>query len=193
MLMAARSGTCNSAHDLLREVVINVRCDTDNPSPTSHLAVSGSATPSCSYLSSSIFPPNSKICFFPSRNASLHMGAMPQNRGSVVYSVMVCLGEMVSYLPIPGGHVKLAERFVNPAFSLALGWNYWYSWCVCRVLCYQISYFGLFCIFVLLNRLTHSSCNQLDLINRRMTGSSPSLMNCPQQPYSSTTGSRIQL
>jgi hypothetical protein len=27
------------------------------------------------------------------------------------------LGEMVSYLPIPGGHIKLAERFVDPAFS----------------------------------------------------------------------------
>jgi amino acid permease len=24
---------------------------------------------------------------------------------------------MVSYLPIPGGHIKLAERFVDPAFS----------------------------------------------------------------------------
>jgi hypothetical protein len=29
----------------------------------------------------------------------------------------VSLGEMVSYLPIPGGHIKLAERFVDPAFS----------------------------------------------------------------------------
>lgn len=27
------------------------------------------------------------------------------------------LGEMVSYLPVPGGHIKLAERFVDPAFS----------------------------------------------------------------------------
>jgi len=24
---------------------------------------------------------------------------------------------MVSYLPIPGGHIKLAERFVDPALS----------------------------------------------------------------------------
>jgi hypothetical protein len=29
----------------------------------------------------------------------------------------VSLGEMVSYLPVPGGHIKLAERFVNGAFS----------------------------------------------------------------------------
>ena len=41
---------------------------------------------------------------------------------------MVCLGEMVSYLPIPGGHIKLAERFVNPALSFTMGWNYWYNW-----------------------------------------------------------------
>lgn len=41
---------------------------------------------------------------------------------------MISLGEMVSYLPIPGGHIKLAERFVNPAFSFVMGWNYWYNW-----------------------------------------------------------------
>jgi hypothetical protein len=28
---------------------------------------------------------------------------------------MVSLGEMIAYLPLPGGHIKLAERFVNPA------------------------------------------------------------------------------
>ena len=43
---------------------------------------------------------------------------------------MVSLGEMVSYLPIPGGHIKLAERFVDPAFSFAMGWNYWYNWTI---------------------------------------------------------------
>lgn len=62
--------------------------------------------------------------------------------GSICYAVMVghyymtlnlndlfnlekvTLGEMVSYLPVPGGHLTLAERFVDPAFSFALGWNY---------------------------------------------------------------------
>lgn len=34
---------------------------------------------------------------------------------------------MVAYLPIPGGHIKLAERFVDPAFSFTMGWNYWYD------------------------------------------------------------------
>jgi len=50
--------------------------------------------------------------------------------GTICYSVMVSLGEMVSYLPIPGGHIKLAERFVDPAFSFTMGWNYWYNWTI---------------------------------------------------------------
>lgn len=37
---------------------------------------------------------------------------------------------MIAYLPIPGGHIALAERFVNPAFSFAMGWNYWYNWTI---------------------------------------------------------------
>ncbi|KAG1802985.1 amino acid permease-domain-containing protein [Suillus subaureus] len=51
--------------------------------------------------------------------------------GTIVYCVMITLGEMVAFLPIPGGHIKLAERFVDPAFSFAMGWNYWYSWMIC--------------------------------------------------------------
>ncbi|KAF7331999.1 Amino acid permease [Mycena kentingensis (nom. inval.)] len=38
--------------------------------------------------------------------------------------------EMVAFLPIPGGHIKLAERFVDPAFSFTMGWNYWYNWII---------------------------------------------------------------
>jgi hypothetical protein len=37
----------------------------------------------------------------------------------------VSLGEMVSYLPIPGGHIKLAERFVNGAFSFVCDFAMW--------------------------------------------------------------------
>ncbi|PPR01613.1 hypothetical protein CVT24_005764 [Panaeolus cyanescens] len=47
--------------------------------------------------------------------------------GSVCYCVMLSLGEMIAYLPIPGGHIKMAERFVDPALSFAMGWNYWYG------------------------------------------------------------------
>lgn len=50
--------------------------------------------------------------------------------GSICFSVMISLGEMTAYLPIAGGHIKLAERFVDPAFSFAMGWNYWYNWVI---------------------------------------------------------------
>ncbi|KAL5530454.1 hypothetical protein ACEPAF_6712 [Sanghuangporus sanghuang] len=50
--------------------------------------------------------------------------------GSICFSVMISLGEMVAYLPIPGGHIKLAERFVDPALSFTMGWNYWYNWTI---------------------------------------------------------------
>ncbi|KIO33866.1 hypothetical protein M407DRAFT_65140 [Tulasnella calospora MUT 4182] len=50
--------------------------------------------------------------------------------GVVCWSVMISLGEMVSYLPLPGGHIRLAERFGNKALSFAMGWNYWYNWVI---------------------------------------------------------------
>lgn len=50
--------------------------------------------------------------------------------GTICYSVMVSLGEMIAYLPIPGGHIRLAERFVDPALSFTMGWNYWYNWTI---------------------------------------------------------------
>ncbi|KAJ3506059.1 hypothetical protein NLJ89_g7085 [Agrocybe chaxingu] len=50
--------------------------------------------------------------------------------GTICYTVMISLGEMIAYLPIPGGHIKLAERFVDPALSFTMGWNYWYNWTI---------------------------------------------------------------
>ncbi|KAF8633974.1 hypothetical protein AX15_001152 [Amanita polypyramis BW_CC] len=50
--------------------------------------------------------------------------------GSICYSVMVSLGEMIAFLPVPGGHIKLAGRFVDPALSFTMGWNYWYNWAI---------------------------------------------------------------
>lgn len=38
---------------------------------------------------------------------------------------MVSLGEMVAHLPVAGGHITLARRFVTPALGFAMGWNYW--------------------------------------------------------------------
>ncbi|KAF9480069.1 amino acid permease [Pholiota conissans] len=50
--------------------------------------------------------------------------------GTICYCIMISVGEMIAYLPIPGGHVKLAERFVDPALSFTMGWNYWYTWTI---------------------------------------------------------------
>ncbi|KAF8552181.1 hypothetical protein OG21DRAFT_168201 [Imleria badia] len=48
--------------------------------------------------------------------------------GTICYSIMITVGEMIAYLPVAGGHIKLAERFVDPAFAFALGWNLWCNW-----------------------------------------------------------------
>ena len=37
---------------------------------------------------------------------------------------MVSLGEMIAYLPLPGGQIMLAERFVDEAWAFTLGWIY---------------------------------------------------------------------
>ncbi|KDN52436.1 amino acid permease [Tilletiaria anomala UBC 951] len=50
--------------------------------------------------------------------------------GTICLSVMLSLGEMASFLPVPGGHIKLAARFVDPSFSAVMGWNYWYNWSI---------------------------------------------------------------
>ena len=47
--------------------------------------------------------------------------------GTICFATMVSLGEMIIFLPLPGGFIKLAERFVDPAFAFATGWNYWYQ------------------------------------------------------------------
>ena len=36
----------------------------------------------------------------------------------------ISLGEMAAFLPIPGGHLTFAERFVDAPWSFALGWLY---------------------------------------------------------------------
>ncbi|GAA95789.1 uncharacterized protein L969DRAFT_62736 [Mixia osmundae IAM 14324] len=50
--------------------------------------------------------------------------------GSVVYSMMVALGEMCTLYPVSGAFTHYAARFVDPALGFALGWNYWYSYAI---------------------------------------------------------------
>jgi amino acid transporter len=49
---------------------------------------------------------------------------------SLLFSVMVALGEMISQFPVPGGQFALAGRFVSPELGFAMGWLYWYNYIV---------------------------------------------------------------
>lgn len=48
--------------------------------------------------------------------------------GTIVYSVMVSLGEIATYIPIAGAFTSYATRFVDPSLGFAMGWIYWFSW-----------------------------------------------------------------
>jgi yeast amino acid transporter len=50
--------------------------------------------------------------------------------GTIVYSVMTSLGEMATYIPIPGAFTSYAARFVDPSLGFAMGWIYWFSWAI---------------------------------------------------------------
>ncbi|KXT16983.1 hypothetical protein AC579_7418 [Pseudocercospora musae] len=47
--------------------------------------------------------------------------------GFNLFCVINSLGEMATYLPIPGAVPVYAARFVDPALGFVLGWNYWYQ------------------------------------------------------------------
>ncbi|PYH79627.1 amino acid permease [Aspergillus uvarum CBS 121591] len=48
--------------------------------------------------------------------------------GTIVYSVMTSLGEIATYIPIPGAFTAYAARLVDPSLGFAMGWIYWFSW-----------------------------------------------------------------
>ncbi|PLW05859.1 hypothetical protein PCANC_13980 [Puccinia coronata f. sp. avenae] len=50
--------------------------------------------------------------------------------GTILINVMASLGEMVSHLPIAGGHITLAGRFVDSSLALTMGYNYFYNWSI---------------------------------------------------------------
>lgn len=43
--------------------------------------------------------------------------------GMGVFAMLQCLGEMVTYLPIPGAIPHFGARYVDEALGFALGWN----------------------------------------------------------------------
>ncbi|KAK5113031.1 hypothetical protein LTR85_011053 [Meristemomyces frigidus] len=50
--------------------------------------------------------------------------------GILVYVVMTALGEMATWLPIPGGFATYATRYVDPALGFALGYTYWFKYII---------------------------------------------------------------
>jgi yeast amino acid transporter len=47
--------------------------------------------------------------------------------GFNLFCVINSLGEMSTWLPVPGAVPVFAARFVDPALGFCLGWNYWYQ------------------------------------------------------------------
>ncbi|KAK4119981.1 hypothetical protein N657DRAFT_625862 [Parathielavia appendiculata] len=50
--------------------------------------------------------------------------------GTILWSVMVCLGEMATYIPTAGAFSSYATRFVDASLGFAVGWLYWFGWAV---------------------------------------------------------------
>lgn len=43
---------------------------------------------------------------------------------------MTSLGEMATYIPIPGAFTSYATRLIDPSLGFAMGWIYWFSWAI---------------------------------------------------------------
>lgn len=48
--------------------------------------------------------------------------------GIIAFSIMQSLGEMTTLYPGGGSFISLADRFVDKAFAVAVGWNYFLIW-----------------------------------------------------------------
>lgn len=73
-------------------------------------------------------PPRPVAMSFLSRRKGHMLSSHARLQGLIVCAMMLGLGEMISALPLPGGHITLARRFVNEVFSISLGWLYYYDW-----------------------------------------------------------------
>lgn len=57
--------------------------------------------------------------------------------GLAVFAMMQCLGEMATWLPLPGSIPQFCARYVDDALGFAVGWNNWYASAI--TLCTEIS------------------------------------------------------
>lgn len=56
---------------------------------------------------------------------------------SAIYVTMMSLGEMATWLPLPGAIPQFCDRYVDPALGFAVGWNTWFTAVI--TLCAEIS------------------------------------------------------
>ncbi|OJD18867.1 hypothetical protein AJ78_01122 [Emergomyces pasteurianus Ep9510] len=47
--------------------------------------------------------------------------------GLLLYAVINSIGEMATWLPLPGAAPVYASRYVDPALGFTMGWTYWYE------------------------------------------------------------------
>jgi len=57
--------------------------------------------------------------------------------GLAVFAMMMSLGEMATWLPLPGAIPQFCARYADDAMGFAVGWNNWYSCAI--TLCAEIS------------------------------------------------------
>jgi len=57
--------------------------------------------------------------------------------GIAIFAMMQCLGEMATWLPLPGSIPQFCARYVDDAMGFAVGWNNWYNSAI--TLCAEIS------------------------------------------------------
>lgn len=47
--------------------------------------------------------------------------------GLITWGVALMTGEISAFMPVTGGFIRHATKFVQPAFGTAAGWNFWYT------------------------------------------------------------------
>jgi amino acid transporter len=65
--------------------------------------------------------------------------------GLVAWSITQSLGEMTTLYPTGGAFVTLSDRFVDKAFGVAVGWQYWLVWAC--VLANEYNVISSLCVF----------------------------------------------
>ncbi|KAI1215140.1 amino acid permease/ SLC12A domain-containing protein [Annulohypoxylon truncatum] len=50
--------------------------------------------------------------------------------GSMIWCVSHSIGEMACMYPLPSAFVQWTGKFIDPSAAFALGWSYWFSYCI---------------------------------------------------------------